>query len=139
MRNKKIRIILDTNLWISFLITKNFTLIDSLLDKDKIVLLFSQELMNEFIDVVSKSKLQKYFTQSDIEKLILLFDNYGSVIRVTPKLKICRDHKDNFLLDLAVQGNADYLITGDKDLLVLKQIDKAKIITFKEFETLVIK
>ena len=133
MRNKKIRIILDTNLWISFLITKNFVHIDSLLDKERLILLFSQELINEFIDVASRTNLKKYFTKQDIERLIKLFDTYGLMIHVTPQFKICRDNKDNFLLDLAVQGNANYLITGDKDLLTINKIENTKIITFKDF------
>jgi uncharacterized protein len=45
-----------------------------------------------------------------------------------------RDSKDNFLLNLAVDGKADYLITGDKDLLEIGQIDKTSILTFKEFD-----
>jgi len=133
MKNSKIRIILDTNLWISFLITKNLAQIDSLLFKDKVTLLFSQELINEFIDVTTRSKLKKYFSDADIEKLIKLFDTYGSIIPVTPHLRICRDKKDNFLLDLAVQGNADYLITSDKDLLTLSKIEKTLISTFSDY------
>lgn len=50
-------------------------------------------------------------------------------------LNFCRDEKDNFLLNLAVDGNADYLITGDKDLLVLEKIEKTKILTYSEFVT----
>ena len=133
MKNSKIRIILDTNLWISFLITKNLAQIDSLLFKDKVTLLFSQELINEFIDVTTRSKLKKYFSDTDIEKLIKLFDTYGTVIHVIPQIKICRDEKDNFLLDLAVQGNADYLITSDKDLLTLSKIEKTLISTFSDY------
>ena len=59
MRNKKI--ILDTNLWISFLITKNFTQIDKLIESKEITLIFSDELIAEFIDVVNPPKFKKYF------------------------------------------------------------------------------
>lgn len=50
---KKIRIILDTNIWISFIITKSMKDIDSLIFNDKAVLLFSDESIIEFIDVAS--------------------------------------------------------------------------------------
>ena len=45
----------------------------------------------------------------------------------------CRDPKDNFLLELAVDGKADYLITGDKDLLELKSVHKTKIVRIEDF------
>lgn len=133
MRNKRIRIILDTNLWISFLITKKFAQLDKLINSEKLTLIFSQELINEFIDVAGRDKLKKYFTVQDFEKLLNLFDTYGLLINVKPNLKICRDYKDNFLLDLAVQANADYLITGDNDLLTLNNIGNTKIVSFRDF------
>jgi len=45
----------------------------------------------------------------------------------------CRDAKDNFLLELAVDGKADYLVTGDNDLLILQTVQKTKIIRMNDF------
>jgi predicted nucleic acid-binding protein len=47
---------------------------------------------------------------------------------------VCRDPKDNFLLALAKDGLADYLITGDRDLLSVKKFGKTQIVTLNEFE-----
>lgn len=44
-----------------------------------------------------------------------------------------RDSKDNFLLSLSLDSNADYLITGDMDLLVLKKSGSTQIITLRDF------
>jgi uncharacterized protein len=44
-----------------------------------------------------------------------------------------RKKKDNFLLSLAIDSNATYLLTGDKDLLVVNKIGKTKIITVSQF------
>ena len=52
---------------------------------------------------------------------------------MTSDIKICRDEKDNFLLSLAVDGNADFLITGDQDLLELKEIEKTQIVTLNQY------
>tara|TARA_R110000868_G_scaffold259432_1_gene517660 strand:+ start:256 stop:528 length:273 start_codon:yes stop_codon:yes gene_type:complete len=60
------KIILDTNLWISFLISKKFNQIDKLIEDKRIILIFSDELLEEFIDVVSRPKLKKYFSKKDI-------------------------------------------------------------------------
>ena len=131
MRNKKI--ILDTNLWISFLISKKFNRIDELIENKKITLIFSDELIEEFVDVVSRPKFKKYFSKRDIEKILEYFDQFGELTKVTSDLKICRDEKDNFLLSLSVDSDADYLISGDKDLLVLEKIGETKIMTFTDF------
>lgn len=130
---KKIRIILDTNIWISFLITNSMKGIDNLIFNDKAVLLFSDELMTEFIDVTSREKLKPYFTKEDIASLIDLIEEYGEIIKVKSKVDVCRDKEDNFLLSLAKDGKSDYLITGDKDLLVIESFGKTKIISMTDF------
>ena len=131
MKNKKI--ILDTNLWISFLISSNFNLLDKLIEKNRVTLIFSNELLEEFIEVVKRPKFEKHFSKQDIEKIFEYFDQYGELIKVTSDINICRDQKDNFLLNLSTNSNADYLITGDKDLLILGKIKNTKILTFTEF------
>ena len=51
----------------------------------------------------------------------------------TPLQNWCRDVKDNYLLALSKDADADYLITGDKDLLVLKQFENTLIVTLPQF------
>lgn len=131
MRSKKI--ILDTNLWISFLISKKFNSIDKLIENNKITLIFSDELISEFVEVVNRPKFEKYFSKNDIEKILDYFDQYGKLVKVKSDIKICRDEKDNFLLNLSIDSKADYLITGDNDLLVLKKIERTKIMNFTDF------
>jgi predicted nucleic acid-binding protein len=59
-----------------------------------------------------------------------LIPTYGSVVS---SVTLCRDEKDNFLLSLARDAQADYLLTGDKDLLVLRTFEKTQILTIAEF------
>jgi len=131
MRSK--RVILDTNLWISFLISKDLSEIDELIHDGKIKLIFSNELIEEFITVAKRPKFTKYFTDADLTELLRLFDNYGKLIKVKIKITESRDIKDNFLLSLAVESKADFLVTGDSDLLILKKIKKTKIVTWNDF------
>jgi len=128
---KSKRIILDTNLWISFLISKNLTEIDNLVQTKDTTLIFSNESLEEFIEVVKRPKFEKYFSKKDIEKLLDIFDQFAELIKVKSEIDICRDPKDNFLLNLAIDGKVDYLVAGDKDLLILEKIKKTKIITFR--------
>lgn len=133
MSAKKTRIILDTNLWISFLLSQEFSKLDKLLLNGKTKLLFSEELIEEFLNVVKRPKLKKYFAQSDVQKLLNTINEVAEFIDVKSNVSICRDEKDNFLLALALDGRADFLITGDKDLLVLKKIEHTSVVTIQEY------
>lgn len=95
---------------------------------------FSEELIAEFITVSQREKFSKFFLKKDVEKLIELFSAFGILYKTRSKITDCRDSKDNFLLNLAIDSKADLLATGDKDLLILKQIGKTRIITLHELE-----
>ena len=126
-------VIFDTNLWISFLIRRDLRFIDSFIKKGQIKLVFSEELLQEFITVSRRPKFRDYFSTSDIEDLLRFFDMYGKLVKVTTSVSDCRDIKDNFLLNLAIDSKADYLVTGDSDLLELRKIGITEIITLKDF------
>ena len=130
---KSKRVILDTNLWIYFLISNKLSQIDEHIKKGRIRLLFSQELLEEFIEVTSRPKFHKHFSFNDITDILRFFDFYGELVGVNSNLEICRDVKDDFLLNLAIDGKADFLVTGDNDLLILKKVGTTKIITIQEF------
>jgi hypothetical protein len=133
MQNKVSRIIIDTNLWISFLITKDFAKIDEILFSRHGILVFSQELLDEFLAVAKRPKFRRFFSTTDIEELLETIDEYADFVKVQTQIEICRDPKDNFLLSLSVDGKADYLLTGDKDLLELTKFGKTTIITISDF------
>jgi uncharacterized protein len=74
-------------------------------------------LLDEFLEVANRPKFRKYFSKSDIEEILETIAEYADFVVVKTSIDICRDTKDNFLLSLSIDGNADYLITGDDDLL----------------------
>ncbi|MCC5904969.1 MAG: putative toxin-antitoxin system toxin component, PIN family [Balneolaceae bacterium] len=127
------RLILDTNLWISFLISSKYEKLDELLLNQKCKLLFSQELIEEFVAVAKRPKLRKYISRDELDDLLETIDEVAEFVNVTSEISECRDPKDNFLLSLAIDGKADFLLTGDKDLLVLKVIENTEIKTISEF------
>ena len=129
MKSKKV--ILDTNLWISFLISRDFSFLDNYIETGKMKLIFSEELFSEFISVTERPKFKKYFAESDVKHLIRIIDRFGILVQVTTEINRCRDKKDNFLLSLAIDSNADYLVTGDNDLLDLMHINETKILTIQ--------
>lgn len=120
-------------MWISFLINGNFEKIEEFLFKDGFELIYCRELLDEFLDVVRRPKLRKYFSKSKIEIALEIIIDFAVFIEVTSQVNICRDPKDNFLLSLAIDSEAKFLVTGDLDLLILKSIRDTEIISINDF------
>ena len=133
MPKTKDRIIIDTNLWISFLLTRDFAKLDKIFADQSLILLFSQELLDEFVEVARRPKFKKYFSLTDLQDLLQQISLRAEYITAVSEVSICRDPKDNFLLSLAKDGKATHLITGDKDLLELKKIGKTRILTITDY------
>jgi uncharacterized protein len=66
-------------------------------------------------------------------ELIELLFSCSEIVEVSTVTELCRDPKDNFLLSLAVDGKANFLLTGDTDLLVLGKLGATEIMTYREF------
>jgi putative PIN family toxin of toxin-antitoxin system len=126
-------IIVDTNLWLSFLIKKTYSQLDRILVTGHAKLVFSEELLAEFIEVARRPKFKKYISSADISELLTSISEYALFYEVQEVQQICRDPKDDFILALAKVSKADYIITGDNDLLVLKKIGKTNIITIASY------
>lgn len=135
MQKNPTRIIIDTNHWVSFLISKDYSKLDEIIFAQKVQLVFSQELLDEFLEVASRPKFRRFFATKDIEEILETIDEYADFVKVKSKIELCRDPKDNFLLSLSADGKADYLLTGDKDLLDLVNFGKTEILTISQFLT----
>lgn len=133
MPRKRDRVIIDTNIFISFLLTNDFSKLDRIFEDKKLVLLFSQELLDEFIEVAQRPKFKKYFSITDLQDLLSQIHHRAEFIEVSSDIDECRDPKYNFLLSLAKDGKATHLITGDNDLLELKKQGKTKITTIATY------
>lgn len=131
---KNSKVIFDTNIWISFLIGKRLQFIKDLIANRQLVVVISEQLLLELKRVTQRPKLKKYFSEEKVEELIRFLLVVGQ--KHEPKVinLVSRDPKDNFLLDLAETSKADYLVTGDKDLLVLNPFRSTQIMTPADFE-----
>ena len=129
-----IRVVIDTNLWISFLIGKKLQCLLDLLDNPWFELVSSPALNEEIIRVARRDKFRKYFPEEAVNQLAEWMDTHFTMIEINEIPRRCRDPKDDYLLELAVQSNAIYLVSGDEDLLELGQISDCRIMTVAEFE-----
>lgn len=90
--------------------------------------------MREIKEVTSRERLKKYFPHESVKELLELLETIAEKVEIKPTHFINRDPKDNFLLDLIDFSKADYLVTGDKDLLVHNPFKSATILTPANFE-----
>ncbi|OAV73997.1 putative toxin-antitoxin system toxin component, PIN family [Bacteroidales bacterium Barb7] len=132
--NKTCKVIIDTNIWISFLIGKNLKGLQKYIYYETVFIITCKEQIVELTEVFQKPKIRKYFPQAKIDEFFDLLGEVSLLADVTTISDICRDPKDNYLLALAIDADADYLITGDADLLDIRQIEKASIVSFSDFE-----
>jgi len=93
---------------------------------------FSQTLKEELRAVLQRPKFRKYITAENLAVFRAYLDAFPTT-SVTSAVELCRDPKDNFLLNLALDSQADYLLSGDEDLLVLGSVGSTSIMTLAEF------
>ena len=133
-RKTEQRVIIDTNCWISFLIGRRMSRLVDLLSSESVKLVVCQELLDELQDVTSRPKLAKFFPQKEVDSLIEFMELIGERFEPRQKVQICRDSADDYLLALAIESHAHYLVTGDQDLLVIKKIKNCRIVDVTTFE-----
>ncbi|HPD60168.1 MAG TPA: putative toxin-antitoxin system toxin component, PIN family [Thermodesulfobacteriota bacterium] len=128
------KVVIDTNIWISYLLGGLLKVLDERILAKEITVVVSEEMLKELSEVTSRPKFRNIFTHQRGKELFSLLDNYATIVFPKQKVNACRDKKDNFLLEAALEGKAQYLVTGDEDLLVLKTFHTTKILAPKKFE-----
>lgn len=131
MKNK---IIIDTNVIVSsFLFAESTT--RRAFDHAKFsgVILFSEATFTELEVVLHRQKFDRYVPLAIRQRFLKGLRTTSQRIDTQTNIDVCRDPKDNKFLALALDGQADYLITGDRDLLVLHPFQKTKIVTPADF------
>ncbi|GBF80750.1 putative toxin-antitoxin system toxin component, PIN family [Aphanothece sacrum] len=132
------RVVIDTNVFISALLNPNGTPRKVInLAVNQCVILQSQVTYQELETRLSKKKFDKYLSKKDGVTFLESLIKKSLFIEITHKTVICSDADDNKFLELAVSGIADYLITGDNDLLKIKNYQDIPIITPISFLNLV--
>ena len=132
-----IRAVVDTNILISGVIKPERATGEILrrLRDGEFVLLYTEPLLAELAEVINRPRIrQKYGLGSeDIETVLALILLRGEPIDPTRRVEICRDPKDNMILEAAVAGQADMITSGDFDLLSLREFAGMPIISPAEF------
>lgn len=129
MRSRK-RVVVDTNALISRLLLPSS--IPALAVRKAVntgQLLVSEPVLTELADVLARKKFDPYVSIEDRQQFLRLFGRVAEMVPIIYTIQACRDPKDDKFLELAVNGAADLIITGDKDLLDLSPFRRVPIIT----------
>ena len=127
------RILYDTNLLVGILSRRESILaFKKAIQQDEIVHISSAYILSE-VEAVLTGKLR--LTKQKAKAVARLLERQSVIVSPSKIDKICRDPFDDYVLAAAIAGKADYLITADKDLLVLGKHDKVAIVTSNEFAT----
>lgn len=132
-----LRAVVDTNLIVRSLIKPAGSVgpILQRLRHREYVYLYSRETLGEVADVLGRRRIRvKYgIGNDDVSAVLQLLMLRGELVTPRRHFTTCRDSKDNMFLDVAVEGFADALVTGDEDLLTLGTIEGIPIVSARVF------
>lgn len=126
--------VLDTNVLISRLLVPNGVAgraVDHALARG--ILLVSEDTMGELVEVLGRPKFDPYVSGEDRRQFVELQGGVARIVPVIRKLRACRDPKDDKFLDVAVNGGAQAIVTGDRALLELNPFHGVGIVSPADF------
>lgn len=137
-KKKRLKIIIDPNWYVSATInrTSRRRLYDLLINEN-LTIFYSSELLAEYESVISRKKFEKFVRQEQVSRFIGLVLTRLKPVEINTLVRLSRDAKDNFLLSMSIDCGADYLVTGDPDLLIIKKFGKTKILTMAAFSKVI--
>jgi putative PIN family toxin of toxin-antitoxin system len=132
-----IRAVVDTNILIRALIKPQGTVGPVLthLRHGEYTLLYADLLLDELVAKLSLPRIRgKYhLNDEDVETVLALILLRGELVVPQRRITVCRDPQDDIVLEVAVEGQADFIVTGDNDLLVLHPFEDIPIVGPAEF------
>ncbi len=126
--------VFDTNAFISAHLIQNSVsaqVYDEAFAKGRLAV--SEDVLSEYVEVLYRSKFDKYLTTERREEIIEKLRGVAITVKPVETITACRDRKDNIFLELALAADASYLISGDPDLLVLHPFRGIPIISASGF------
>ena len=126
------KVVFDTNIFISAFVIPGSQAEKAILRiiEGRDVLLLSKGILDELLIVLS-TKFSR--DKEEISRVAVILSEMAEWVVPSEKIKVLNDDPDNRILECAVSGNADVIVTGDKELLRLGGYEKTKIISLKEY------
>ncbi len=132
--SSKVRYVFDTNVIVSSLLFENSNPSKAFRYALKYgEVLLSVEVLEELSDVLGREKFNRFVTSVERDEFLETFVEQAILVEVIEEVRECRDPKDDKILELALNGGAKFIVSGDKDLLVLNPFRDVKIVTTEDF------
>ncbi|MBR6927208.1 MAG: putative toxin-antitoxin system toxin component, PIN family [Bacteroidaceae bacterium] len=130
------KVIIDTNLWISFLLGHQVQFVRRVLTDMRFEVYVCARLIEEIRDVTRRDKIRKHLGPNDLNDLLAIINAFCQFVVMESEVSptAVRDPKDLYLLALADTIRADYIVSGDADLTDLKQYHQTRIIKLADFK-----
>jgi len=114
------RIVADTNCLVSRLLLPSSVPGDAVREAaDSGLLLVSEATMNELADILARHKFDRYISIADRQQFLRLLGRMAEFVPIVYPVRECRDPKDDKFLEVALNGKAELILTGDADLLAM--------------------
>lgn len=132
------KVLFDTNLWISFMIGKRLSSLADVLNRQDVEVYVSEQLLDEIRMVISRPKFDKLISKETRNYFFEMVYDVCQITDITVQADSpIRDIKDLYLLSMAESVPVDYIVSGDKDLLDLEKHSDIPILKYSEFITLI--
>ena len=126
------RVVLDTNVFVSAALGGQIGIISAAWQANEFTLIMSNAILSEYIDVLSRPKL--HLTPEVVSVVVARAQRRAEFVTPTKAITAVEaDPTDNKFLEAALEGKADYVVSGDKHLLDLKTFRGIPILTAREF------
>ena len=126
------RVVFDSNIFISALVfpgSKAEKAISKIIEgRDRLVL--SKVIIDEVLSVLA-GKFSR--DRESISRTAVFLSDLGEIVRPVKKIKILKDTPDNRILECAIAGKAGIIVTGDKEMLKLREFQGVKLVSLKEY------
>jgi putative PIN family toxin of toxin-antitoxin system len=126
------RVVFDTNIFISAFVIPGSQAEKAVLRiiEGKDVLLLTKGLLDELLTILS-TKFNR--DKEEISRVAVILSEMAEWVETSEEINVLRDEPDNRILECAFSGDADIIVTGDKELLMLKRYRETEIISLKEY------
>ena len=125
------RVVFDTNIFVSAFIIPGSLAEKAVLKiiKEEDILLLSKEVLDELLSTLST----KFSRDEEISRVAVILSEMVEWVRPTLRMNALKDEPDNRILEYAVFGKADIIVTGDKEMLRLRKYEETKIVSLKAY------
>jgi len=127
------KVVVDTNVFVSAALLKGTSsIVMEKWKEGKFVLLFSTDIFDEYFEIIARPRFNQ--EERDIRELAGLLIDKGVVVEPQKHLDIVKeDPDDNKFLECAIEGEADFIVSGDRHLLSLQEYEGIKILKITQF------